>query len=201
MLPVIWHVRETALPIVRRRCPHCRADAHTPTGTFRVNANGKLLDVWILATCRSCGRTAKLVVHERVRVTTLDRRRLDGYHRNDVDLVAAVLAEPGTARRNNYRLDWDGAWELVGEPPTSTCRVTVSPGRHAEVSPLDVLAAGLGLSRSRITRLVKVGGIVCSADLRRPTASPFTVEVAAEVVAEVVDALAAEQDDQFSPTT
>ena len=45
-----WVVRRTRLPLLSLRCPDCRSEsATTGKGRFRVNANGKLLDVWLLA--------------------------------------------------------------------------------------------------------------------------------------------------------
>jgi len=61
------------------RCPDCPAgSATTGGGKFRVNANGKLLDVWLLVRCVSCHRTSKLTVHERTPVRSLDPAELHG---------------------------------------------------------------------------------------------------------------------------
>ena len=62
-----WVVRRTGLPLLSLRCVDCRSgSATTGEGRFRVNANGNLLDVWLLVSCVSCDRTGKLTVHERV---------------------------------------------------------------------------------------------------------------------------------------
>ena len=109
-----WIVRRTRLPLLSLRCVDCRSrSATTGKGRFRVNANGKLLDVWLLVRCVSCDRTSKLPVHERATVRSLDPALLDGYHANDPSLVAAVVL----ARRHGFALDWRGAWQLDA-PPT-----------------------------------------------------------------------------------
>jgi len=67
----------------------CRAEsATTGEGRFRVNANGNLLDVWLLVRCVSCDRTSKLTVHERAPVRSFDPAELHGYRVNDPELVA-----------------------------------------------------------------------------------------------------------------
>jgi hypothetical protein len=92
---------------------HCRSEsATTGEGRFRVNANGNLLDVWLLVRCVSCDRTSKLTVHERAPVRSFDPAELDGYHANDPELVASRLLDPLLARRNRFTLDWKGAWRL-----------------------------------------------------------------------------------------
>ncbi|MEV6815283.1 DUF1062 domain-containing protein [Micromonospora sp. NPDC051296] len=49
---------------------------------FRVNANGKLLDIWRLVACVSCDRTSKITVHDRVPVRRLDPILPKGYSGN-----------------------------------------------------------------------------------------------------------------------
>ena len=46
---VTWRLRQTRLPRLRGRCAACAAaSTFDPTGRFRVNANGKTIDVWLL---------------------------------------------------------------------------------------------------------------------------------------------------------
>ena len=108
-----WVVRRTRLPLLSLRCVACRSESVTTgEGRFRVNANGRLLDVWLLVRCVSCDRTSKLTVHERVPVRSFDPAELDGYHASDPELVASRLLDPLLARRNRFTLDWEGAWRL-----------------------------------------------------------------------------------------
>ena len=112
-----WVIRRTRLPLLSLRCVDCRSEsATTGEGRFRVNANGKLLDVWLLVRCVSCNRTSKLTVQERAPVRSFDPAELDGYHANDPELVAATLLDPLLARRNRFTLDWTGAWRLDTAP-------------------------------------------------------------------------------------
>ncbi|WP_311931146.1 DUF1062 domain-containing protein [Microbispora sp. H11081] len=172
MLP--WVVRRIGLPLLSLRCPDCRSEsATTGEGRFRVNANGKLLDVWLLVCCVSCGRTSKLTVHERAPVRTFDPAELDGYLANDPELVASVLLDPLLARRNRFTLDWTGAWRL-DIPPESLdgawpVRVEVVFEDPVPVRPERLIARGLGLSRGEVLRRIK-----CDVPLRRTTSAGFT---------------------------
>src|SRR3954447_25661848 len=112
-----WIVRRTRLPRLSLRCVNCPSrSATTGKGRFRVNANGKLLDVWLLVRCVSCDRTSKLAVHERATVRSIDPALLDGYHVNDPKQVAATLLDPLFVRRHGLALDWRGSWELDAPP-------------------------------------------------------------------------------------
>ncbi|MFD0905765.1 DUF1062 domain-containing protein [Actinomadura sediminis] len=153
--------------------------ATTGEGRFRVNANGKLLDVWLLARCVSCDRTSKLTVHERVPVTSLDPAGLHRYRVNDPDLVASTLLDQRIARRNRFTLDWEGAWRLDTAPAEPDdawpVRVEVLFEDPVPVRPDRLVAHGLGLSRNEVRRRVK-----SDVPLRRPTRAGFAFTVMAK---------------------
>ncbi|WP_430503208.1 DUF1062 domain-containing protein [Micromonospora trifolii] len=68
-----WAPRRTHLRLLAFRCVHCHSGlASTGDGKFRVNANGKLLDILLLVTCVSCDPTSKITVHDRVPVWYLN---------------------------------------------------------------------------------------------------------------------------------
>jgi hypothetical protein len=172
-----WVVRRTRLPLLRLACAACPSQTHTTgRGRFRVNANGKLLHVWLLVRCRGCDRTVKLTVHERTPVSSLAPAELDGYHRNDAALVAALLLDPWFARRSRFGLDWTGAWRLdAPAAPAGTqwpYRVEVAFTDPVPVRPDRLIAHALGLSRNEVARRVK-----CGVPLRRTRTSGFAFTV------------------------
>ncbi|WP_433440303.1 DUF1062 domain-containing protein [Nonomuraea sp. CA-141351] len=155
-----WTVRRTRLPLLALRCVDCRSGlASTGDGKFRVNANGKLLDVWLLVACVSCDRTSKITVHDRVPVRYVDPILLEGYFGNSSALVARVLLDPLIARRNRFALEWDSCWELLApSPPESPWPVQVSVifDDPVPLRPERLIAQGLGISRGEIARRVKI---------------------------------------------
>jgi hypothetical protein len=169
-----WVVRRTRLPLLSLRCVDCPSkSATTGKGRFRVNANGKLLDVWLLVRCVSCDRTSKLAVHERVPVRSLDPALLDGYHVNDPKLITATLLDPQFARRHRLALDWQGAWQLHDTPARPDgawpWHVAVDFEDPVPIRPDRLIAHGLHLSRNDVLRRV-----TCDISLRRPTSVGFT---------------------------
>ncbi|WP_243709473.1 DUF1062 domain-containing protein [Micromonospora sp. 15K316] len=175
MLP--WVVRRTRLPLLSLRCVDCQSEtATTGGGRFRVNANGKLLDVWLLVRCVSCDRTSKLTVHERKPASSFDPAELHGYYVNDPQLVASRLLDPLLAHRNRFSLDWTRAWRL--DTPSAwldegwPVRVEVAFEDPVPVRPERLIAHGLGLSRNEVLRRIK-----CDVGLRRHTSTGFTFTV------------------------
>ncbi|MFF3374627.1 DUF1062 domain-containing protein [Streptomyces sp. NPDC002680] len=168
----------TRLPLVRRRCHACASESFRTSGKFRVNANHKLLDVWLLALCTTCGETTKITVLERLNVRSIHPELLDRLHANDPTLAAELLQDPAVRRRNRIALDWDNAWRLDTGGPDRGDRevidVSVRFAARIPVRPVRLIAEGCGLSRAEVERLVMEGNVVSAVRLSGKLSGDFT---------------------------
>ncbi|MBW4700468.1 MULTISPECIES: DUF1062 domain-containing protein [unclassified Micromonospora] len=145
----------------------CRSTRHHPTGKVRVNANHKLLDVWLLICCDRCGRTSKIPVHERVNVRALDNDRLRLFENNDPAVVRQLTMDATLAHRAGHQLDWTGTWQLDTDLPfydlqdadAAPLEVVVRFELPAPVRIEKLLTAGFGLSRPALRGMVDSGRI------------------------------------------
>jgi len=173
-----WLVCPTGLPLIRRRCLSCTSAQYRAHGKFRVNANHKLLDVWLLALCVGCGETVKLTVLERVNVRAIDPSTLTRFHDNDLELAAKVLEDPRLLRRNGVTLDWDGAWTLRKTTvDVSEAEVIDTSVRFVQRIPIrltKLLSVGLDVSRSEVRRLVADGNLSSTHLLTGKSSSDFS---------------------------
>ncbi|MER5278364.1 DUF1062 domain-containing protein [Streptomyces sp. NPDC002809] len=173
-----WFVAPTCLPLVVRRCHTCASGSFRANGKFRVNANHKLLDAWLLALCTSCGETTRLTVLERTHVRSVRPELLDRMHDNDPGLAAELLQDPVVRRRNRIALDWDGAWRLDTGGSDHLDRevidIAVRFGAQIPVRPARLIAEGCGLSRAEVERLIKEGKLVSAVRLSGRVSGDFT---------------------------
>lgn len=172
-----WRVRPTDFPTIRRRCRACPSTEYRTQGRFRVNANHKLLDVWLLALCAQCGETAKLTVLERAHVRSIDPETLSGFHENDPALAARLLTDPQLPHRNDVALDWSDAWTVdmdpVELPKADILDVSVRFTHRIPLRVTTVIATGLGLTGSEAARLIASGAITSEDKLSGRRASDF----------------------------
>ena len=90
-----WLVVPKELPAVLRRCPKCgKKTEYENSGKFRVNANGSLLDIWLIYRCESCETSLNMAVYERIAAKDLDSGEYMGFLSND----AALAARYGSSR-------------------------------------------------------------------------------------------------------
>lgn len=176
-----WLVRATGLPVIRRRCRACPSTSYRTQGRFRVNANHKLLDVWLLALCDRCGETVKLTVLERVPVRSIEPALLDGFHGNLPALAARLLADPALAHRNDVVLDWTDVWTLETDPVVPPCAEVLDVSVHfvhrIPVRPTALIATGLRISRAEVTRYIAAGRICSQRTLAGRCARDFSFVV------------------------
>jgi hypothetical protein len=173
-----WVVVPTRLPLVLRRCHVCSAERFRASGKFRVNANHKLLDVWLLVLCTGCGETAKLTVLERTNVRSIRPELLDRLHDNDLGLVAELLQDPVVLRRNRVAVDWDNAWRLdtggSDHLDSEVIDVSVRFAARIPLRPVRLIADGCRLSRGEVERLIVEGKLVSAVRLDSKLSGAFT---------------------------
>jgi hypothetical protein len=163
----LWVVSELALPTIVKTCVSCPSTRHRPTGKIRVNANHKLLDVWLLIACERCGRTSKIPVHERINVRSLANDLLQKFENNDPATVRGLTMDTTLARKGSYRLDWTGTWRLDTDLPfydlqhqdAAPLEVIVRFELPAPVRVENLLTAGFALSRPAVRGMVDSGRI------------------------------------------
>ena len=168
----------TALPLVRRRCHVCAAERFRASGKFRVNANHKVLDAWLLVLCTGCGDTAKLSLLERVHVRSVRPELLDRLHDNDPGLIAELLQDPVVQHRNRIALDWDDAWRLdtggSDHLDQEVIDIMVRFQARIPVRPVRLIAEGCALSRAEVERLATEGKLVSAIRLNGKVSADFT---------------------------
>ncbi|MCZ4124609.1 DUF1062 domain-containing protein [Streptomyces sp. H39-S7] len=173
-----WVVMPTCLPLVLRRCHACGSDRFRTSGKFRVNANHKLIDAWLLALCTACGETAKLTVLERIHVRSVRPELLDRLHDNDPGLAAELLQDPVVRHRNRIALDWDNAWRLDTGGSDHLDRevidVSVRFAARIPVRPVRLIDEGCGLSRAEVERAITEGKLVAAVRLSGKLSGDFT---------------------------
>ena len=159
MKTITWRVEAAAAPLAVRPCGKCGADAaFESTGAFRVNAQKKRLDVWLIYRCATCGSVWNSAVASRANPKAVDPGDLAGFQGNDAGLALrcaldAQLLKCNGARRGKVVFAVAGPDLEEGE----AYRVEIDGGGLAGVRLAEVLRAKLGVSRSGLERLVETG--------------------------------------------
>lgn len=88
MKKIIWKIEPLGLPLVLRHCKKCgKTSEFSCSGQFRVNAQRKYLDIWLIYKCAKCDTTWNAALYSRVSSQTLSTGLLERFYSNDERLA------------------------------------------------------------------------------------------------------------------
>ena len=120
-----WKLVPEAVPTVRRNCSKCKEKREFINSMkFRVNANGKNVDVWLIYRCEKCSTTWNMSIFERSPVSAIPEEEYAGFQANDrllaesygrrMDLFVKNRAEAVTPE-GGYRIEAETESETGAE--------------------------------------------------------------------------------------
>lgn len=87
---------------VYHRCGGCGKKQHfVNTGRFRINANGKHVDVWLIYLCVKCKHTWNLAIYERMKPGKIPTKEYQLFMENDEELAYRYGNDMAFLKRNN----------------------------------------------------------------------------------------------------
>lgn len=167
MHTIRWTLSAAGLPGALRRCACCsEMRAFFPTDMFRVNANGRRLDVFLIYKCEACQKTWNMEVVSRVRPEEIAPDTYRRYLQNDPEEAACCASDPLLWQKNRMRLCEarleDG---LAGESIdlrglTEPARIEIEGGKPTRARLDRLLCGKLGISREAYRRMARAGALV-----------------------------------------
>lgn len=155
--------------LVIRNCAGCgkKACFHN-TKRFRVNANGNLLDAWLIYQCEKCKHTFNLTVYERKRPETVLQEEYTSFLNNDEQMADKYGRDIKFFKRNKAEVDYQNV-EYHMEKREETMeksengysqKVVIRNPHNLKIRPEKQMAEVLGLSRSQVKALLDKGEIL-----------------------------------------
>jgi hypothetical protein len=139
---LLIQVSSSSESALHRHCPRCKQRRpFVSSGKFRVNAQKKRIDAWLIFLCTACDDRWNWPIHARRPVGALDPAELDALMRNDPALAARHAR---TALRQN-------GGEIAVEAPTVTLKV-ITPATEETVT-VEIVVAVIGAG-PRLDRLL-----------------------------------------------
>lgn len=115
MKKITWEVQYlSALPIFRY-CKKCREKkAFVSSGQFRVNAQKRSLDIWLIYKCSSCDTTWNATLYSRVSPQSLKAELLEAFHKNDETLAEEFAMNSDLLQKNGAEIG-QAKYSVIGE--------------------------------------------------------------------------------------
>ena len=188
LLRIHWAIAPKTPPRPLINCNRCgTVKAYCSSGKFRVNANGKRIDVWLIYRCIDCDNSWNFGIFERCNRRDIDPALLAALESNDPALAHRHAFDVIALRKRIGRVeefpDVSVHKRRLVETRETATALELQLGLEMPTSlRLDRLLAGeLGISRSRLQALEEKRLLIVDPDgakaLRKPARAGITIRI------------------------
>ncbi|WP_289006504.1 DUF1062 domain-containing protein [uncultured Parabacteroides sp.] len=102
----IWEIKPKNTPALKRKCNHCNCDRFYCSNKFRMNAQKRNIDVWLIYRCVECDSTYNLTILSRTKPEQIKKELFRKFSENDEELAWEYAFSSETGRKNSVELDY-----------------------------------------------------------------------------------------------
>ena len=103
----IWEVKAVNTPLLKRKCSHCDNDRFYCSEKFRMNAQKRNIDIWLIYRCVKCDSTYNMTIISRTKPELINKDLFNKFSENNTEVAWAYAFSHETSRKNNVELDFD----------------------------------------------------------------------------------------------
>lgn len=163
---ISWEIIPVSIPMIKRNCPKCGNNSnYKNSGKFRVNANKKNLDIWLIYQCEKCKSTWNMTIYERINPKDIDPIQYELFLSNDLELAKKFGFDRAIHNRNKVELDLENVgYEILGEDidilesdfyEDNKIIIDIECKYSIGLRVDKVLSKKLGISRTKVKKLYK----------------------------------------------
>lgn len=102
----IWEVKVKNTPLLRRKCNHCDSDRFYCSEKFRMNAQKKNIDIWLIYRCIKCDNTYNMTIFFRTKPELINKDLFNKFSENNTEIAWEYAFSNEASRKNNVELDF-----------------------------------------------------------------------------------------------
>lgn len=102
-----WVVKVQNTPLLKKKCNHCDSDRFYCSDKFRLNAQKKNIDIWLIYRCIKCHNRYNMTLFSRIRTESISKEIFNRLSENDADLAWEYAFSREIRRKNNAEADLD----------------------------------------------------------------------------------------------
>lgn len=162
-----WEIIPDTTPVVKRNCPKCGEKKHyVNSEKFRVNANGSLIDIWLIYQCEKCNSTWNMTIHERIHPNTISKTQYEKFQANDKELAIQYGLDSNIHKKNKIEAVWESVrYSIISKELSQTGerefeqQYIIKFKYPLQIRADKLLSDKLQISRSKIKNLCENGAI------------------------------------------
>lgn len=158
---ILWEVQYLSPPKTIRYCKKCSAKTEfASSDLFRVNAQQKSLDIWLIYRCIHCKTTWNLTLYSRINTKSLAPELLAKFMGNDQELAQQYAMDTELLARNGAETEAP-LYQILGEPAdlTQELRLVITSRYPSKLKLAKILREKLCLSAKAFDQMISEGRI------------------------------------------
>lgn len=168
---IVWEVQYLSELPVFRYCKKCREKREfICSGQFRINAQKKSLDIWLIYKCSCCNTTWNAALYSRISPQSLKPEVLEAFHKNDEALIEQFAMDSDLLQKNGAETGLPH-YTITGEDFSLNEAVTleIKSRYFSNLKVASIVREKLQLSQKDYSRLIDDRKIksIPEADLRK----------------------------------
>ena len=101
----IWEVQAKNTPLLKKKCNHCNSDKFYCSDKFRLNAQKKNIDIWLIYRCVKCSNTYNMTVFSRIRTESISKEIFNKFSENNKEIAWEYAFSQEIRRKNSVEAD------------------------------------------------------------------------------------------------
>lgn len=113
-----WQVIPVNTPLYKKKCPKCRnSNLYYSSNKFRLNAQKKNIDVWLIYRCLNCDTSTNITILSRTKPGLIDKELFQKFNDNDEETAWKYVFDADTIRRNRMEFDYSNVeYDIIHDP-------------------------------------------------------------------------------------
>jgi len=109
-----WEIKVKNTPLLKKKCSHCDSERFQCSDKFRLNAQKKNIDIWLIYRCVKCNNTYNMTVFSRIKTESISKEIFNQFSENNTEIAWKYAFSQEVIRKNNMEADWESvAYEIL----------------------------------------------------------------------------------------
>ncbi len=93
-------------PLLKKKCSRCDSYKFYCSERFRINAQKKNIDIWLIYKCTNCDSTYNATILTRKNPEVINKELYDKFLNNDIETAWMYAFSPELANKNSFEFDF-----------------------------------------------------------------------------------------------
>lgn len=160
----IWVIKAQNTPLLKKKCNHCDSERFYCSDKFRLNAQKKNIDIWLIYRCIKCNTRYNMTLFSRIRTESISKETFNRLSENNTDLAWEYAFSREIRRKNNveadlnsveYKIQFDEiSWEQIIASDAEVLSFKIECPFEFNLRLSTVIRTCLNLSSGKLNQLI-----------------------------------------------